>query len=206
MTRTCGGRIRLLRCGGHAIEEVLGEKEPLAIERSQFHFDHALRRAIHREALRRTTFAVKVGSRSVEFSEPLKTRRVLEKSSIRRLSPQERESFGLELVVPFAGSAKARDRLRHACRNRCHRLTGTLSRRATPAAFAGSHPCSHRGLGDREGLEAPPGFEPGVEVLQTSALPLGDGAPQNGARARGRARDFESTVGAVRLRSFGATA
>jgi hypothetical protein len=28
------------------------------------------------------------------------------------------------------------------------------------------------------GLEAPPGFEPGVEVLQTSALPLGDGAPE----------------------------
>ena len=27
------------------------------------------------------------------------------------------------------------------------------------------------------GLEAPPGFEPGMEVLQTSALPLGDGAP-----------------------------
>ena len=27
-------------------------------------------------------------------------------------------------------------------------------------------------------LEAPPGFEPGVEVLQTSALPLGDGAPK----------------------------
>ena len=27
-----------------------------------------------------------------------------------------------------------------------------------------------------EKLEAPPGFEPGVEVLQTSALPLGDGA------------------------------
>jgi hypothetical protein len=26
------------------------------------------------------------------------------------------------------------------------------------------------------GLEAPPGFEPGMEVLQTSALPLGDGA------------------------------
>ena len=26
-------------------------------------------------------------------------------------------------------------------------------------------------------LEAPPGFEPGMEVLQTSALPLGDGAP-----------------------------
>jgi hypothetical protein len=28
-------------------------------------------------------------------------------------------------------------------------------------------------------LEAPPGFEPGVEVLQTSALPLGDGAQEN---------------------------
>jgi hypothetical protein len=25
-------------------------------------------------------------------------------------------------------------------------------------------------------LEAPPGFEPGMKVLQTSALPLGDGA------------------------------
>ena len=28
----------------------------------------------------------------------------------------------------------------------------------------------------RKSLEAPPGFEPGMEVLQTSALPLGDGA------------------------------
>ncbi len=25
-------------------------------------------------------------------------------------------------------------------------------------------------------MKAPPGFEPGIEVLQTSALPLGDGA------------------------------
>ncbi len=25
-------------------------------------------------------------------------------------------------------------------------------------------------------MEAPPGFEPGVEILQTSALPLGEGA------------------------------
>ena len=34
---------------------------------------------------------------------------------------------------------------------------------------------------DRERrVEAPPGFEPGVEVLQTSALPLGDGAPWGG--------------------------
>jgi hypothetical protein len=29
---------------------------------------------------------------------------------------------------------------------------------------------------DQEFLEAPPGIEPGMEVLQTSALPLGDGA------------------------------
>ena len=28
-------------------------------------------------------------------------------------------------------------------------------------------------------MEAPPGFEPGMEVLQTSALPLGDGANLN---------------------------
>src|SRR5439155_11339579 len=40
-----------------------------------------------------------------------------------------------------------------------------------------SHSCSHRTLGIEKRLEAPPGFEPGVEVLQTSALPLGDGAP-----------------------------
>jgi hypothetical protein len=32
---------------------------------------------------------------------------------------------------------------------------------------------------DHFGLEAPPGFEPGIEVLQTSALPLGDGAGWN---------------------------
>jgi hypothetical protein len=31
-------------------------------------------------------------------------------------------------------------------------------------------------------LEAPPGFEPGMEVLQTSALPLGDGAGWNSVR------------------------
>src|ERR1051325_10984705 len=28
-------------------------------------------------------------------------------------------------------------------------------------------------------MEAPPGFEPGVEVLQPSAFPLGDGAPKS---------------------------
>ena len=30
-------------------------------------------------------------------------------------------------------------------------------------------------------MEAPPGFEPGMEVLQTSALPLGDGAGRTSA-------------------------
>ena len=54
-------------------------------------------------------------------------------------------------------------------------------------------------------LEAPPGFEPGVEVLQTSALPLGDGADllaagggcpagsegRNGAGNGIRTRDFD---------------
>jgi hypothetical protein len=35
------------------------------------------------------------------------------------------------------------------------------------------------GLGqDERKLEAPSGFEPEMEVLQTSALPLGDGAPE----------------------------
>ena len=40
---------------------------------------------------------------------------------------------------------------------------------------------------DLRKLEAPPGFEPGMEVLQTSALPLGDGAdcqPQEGLAGR----------------------
>ena len=34
-------------------------------------------------------------------------------------------------------------------------------------------------------VEAPPGFEPGVEVLQTSALPLGDGASKWHAGLKG---------------------
>jgi hypothetical protein len=38
---------------------------------------------------------------------------------------------------------------------------------ASPRRTRGTH---------RKKLEAPPGFEPGMEVLQTSALPLGDGA------------------------------
>ena len=50
-------------------------------------------------------------------------------------------------------------------------------------------------------MEAPPGFEPGMEVLQTSALPLGDGAVRqdearlaargNGAGNGIRTRDFD---------------
>src|ERR1043165_3583028 len=47
--------------------------------------------------------------------------------------------------------------------------TTSLRRNAKKERFA-------EGAERREGLEAPPGFEPGVEVLQTSALPLGDGA------------------------------
>jgi hypothetical protein len=38
-------------------------------------------------------------------------------------------------------------------------------------------------------VEAPPGFEPGVEVLQTSALPLGDGAPWRKVRGLKGPRD-----------------
>ncbi len=56
-----------------------------------------------------------------------------------------------------------------------------LARTATGTKW-GQSPISAR-LGDspisrfvEEKLEAPPGFEPGMEVLQTSALPLGDGA------------------------------
>ena len=44
-------------------------------------------------------------------------------------------------------------------------------------------------------MEAPPGLEPGMEVLQTSALPLGDGADgnveENGAGNGIRTRDFD---------------
>ena len=35
-------------------------------------------------------------------------------------------------------------------------------------------------------MEAPPGFEPGMEVLQTSALPLGHGAVRELSRHRKR--------------------
>ncbi len=45
----------------------------------------------------------------------------------------------------------------------------------TPSGSVVVHPARM----DHLGLEAPPGFEPGIEVLQTSALPLGDGAGWN---------------------------
>ena len=35
-------------------------------------------------------------------------------------------------------------------------------------------------------MEAPPGFEPGMEVLQTSALPLGDGAVRTECEESGK--------------------
>ena len=72
-------------------------------------------------------------------------------------------------------------------------------------------------------LEAPPGFEPGMEVLQTSALPLGDGAaigcvscgwyepasyqtPMGGSRIPpSRLRRFRGTGPPSRLRRFRAT-
>jgi hypothetical protein len=56
-------------------------------------------------------------------------------------------------------------------------------------------------------MEAPPGFEPGMEVLQTSALPLGYGAA--GCRSNGRRGSedgrCEGSVGAgngIRTRDF----
>ena len=67
-------------------------------------------------------------------------------------------------------------------------------------------------------LEAPPGFEPGMEVLQTSALPLGDGADREGraqprrppatkkpAKAglcRGRWREEDGAGNGIRTRDF----
>jgi hypothetical protein len=53
-------------------------------------------------------------------------------------------------------------------------------------------------------LEAPPGFEPGVEVLQTSALPLGDGASKWLAGRKGP-RCIGEKIGAgngIRTRDF----
>ena len=55
-------------------------------------------------------------------------------------------------------------------------------------------------------MEAPPGFEPGMEVLQTSALPLGDGAYQDRPRTqknpRRRARENTGAGNGIRTRDF----
>ena len=53
-------------------------------------------------------------------------------------------------------------------------------------------------------MEAPPGFEPGMEVLQTSALPLGDGARLNITALEESAKNW-SVSGAgngIRTRDF----
>jgi hypothetical protein len=53
-------------------------------------------------------------------------------------------------------------------------------------------------------MEAPPGFEPGMEVLQTSALPLGYGADERwegeACLAEALARSRRPTPAASRLR------
>jgi hypothetical protein len=67
-----------------------------------------------------------------------------------------------------------------------------------PARSAGpQRPRARSEMGNLKGphraklkLEAPPGFEPGMEVLQTSALPLGDGA--------GRTQLYEGVPAAIR--------
>jgi hypothetical protein len=55
-------------------------------------------------------------------------------------------------------------------------------------------------------MEAPPGFEPGMEVLQTSALPLGDGAyqgkPQTQKNPRRRAQGNTGAGNGIRTRDF----
>ena len=66
------------------------------------------------------------------------------------------------------------------------RTEGTFDRVHAQGAAAGFTFGSHRAQPDDlaigkllKRLEAPPGFEPGMEVLQTSALPLGDGADRD---------------------------
>ena len=48
-----------------------------------------------------------------------------------------------------------------------------VSGRVAPITASGAERISYS---TEEKMEAPPGFEPGMEVLQTSALPLGHGA------------------------------
>ena len=58
--------------------------------------------------------------------------------------------------------------------------------------------CTHVSGIDLESLEAPPGFEPGMEVLQTSALPLGDGAGRNRLYEGSSGRELEAATTARR--------
>jgi hypothetical protein len=85
-----------------------------------------------------------------------------------------------------------RDRTREGPHSRLRRYGGQPSRgwqlsERNGASGEARAECSEpkRGAGGKSArsadplapeLEAPPGFEPGMEVLQTSALPLGDGA------------------------------
>ena len=52
----------------------------------------------------------------------------------------------------------------------------------------------YAGIGHERRMEAPPGFEPGMEVLQTSALPLGDGAGRNSIVREGSGRWLEAAT------------
>ena len=66
------------------------------------------------------------------------------------------------------------------------RVNGPLQRTGVTDSGGRAHRGRQRRLSPRQRrgkLEAPPGFEPGMEVLQTSALPLGDGAVRTAARA-----------------------
>ena len=51
-------------------------------------------------------------------------------------------------------------------------------------------------------MEAPPGFEPGMEVLQTSALPLGDGADGRACDGRGEPEEKGGAGNGIRTRDF----
>ena len=66
-----------------------------------------------------------------------------------------------------------------------------------------------KGSGDkvpRPKLEAPSGFEPEMEVLQTSALPLGDGALRTGQRAEGRTERYGTDCRLPTITLVGTTA
>ena len=59
------------------------------------------------------------------------------------------------------------------------------------------------GIGEVGLLEAQPGFEPGMEVLQTSALPLGYCAACEVLKTVGRAQEGKSGAGnGIRTRDF----